>query len=289
VNPRELLTVVRDPGNRHRYSTAGSGPALVVVPGGPGLGLHYLADPLVPLLGRDHRLAFLDPPTCGTSPSEAPGRGCRFADHVEHLAEVIRALDLEEVDLLAHSFGGLVAMRHLLDEPAHRIRRLVLVDSDPAAWSQWVGFREVLEQRRTGEEAALLAEISSAPGWDQDPEPAERFLRVSLRPYFGDAEIADRLRLGFTADSLAAFRATTQAVRADLGEWDFRDELAGLATPALLIYGERTIYPPDTPAAMRNLLPSSQLEVFKGVGHFPFLEAPDAFRESVRRFLGGSG
>lgn len=276
-------------GESRRYAIAGAetGDPLVVIPGGPGFGFHYLAEPLSPLLGSDRRLIFFDPPTCRPAIGEETGSRCRFADFLDQVDELRRHLHLERVDLLAHSFGGLVALRYALRRQAE-VGRVVLVESDPATWREWVEFRGEVQARRTSSEAGLLAEISAAAGWENDPALVERYFGVFLRPYFGRPDLAGRLRFAFDASSMKALRLTSQAVRADLGEWDFREDLKRVQASVLLIYGSKSVFRRSAMTEMRDLLPHSRLEVLAGVGHFPFLEAPGEFKLLVSRFLEGA-
>ncbi|MRG58763.1 alpha/beta fold hydrolase [Agromyces sp. CFH 90414] len=101
----------------------GSGRPLVVVPGGPDRDAEYLADlgGLAPRIDRS--IAVLEPRGTGGSPS---------ADEysVERTAEVLEAflarLELDRMDLLAHSAGCEVALAYAANH-LRRIERLLLV------------------------------------------------------------------------------------------------------------------------------------------------------------------
>ena len=62
--------------------------------------------------------------------------------------------------------------------------------------------------------------------------------------------------------------------------------LAEIETPVLLLHGAAD--PVVRPAAARkhaDLFPNATLELYDGVGHSPFFEAPDRFEADLRAFV----
>lgn len=67
---------------------------------------------------------------------------------------------------------------------------------------------------------------------------------------------------------------------------DIRKLLPKLDIPVLLIHGDiDPICKVEASKYMAELIPGSQLVVFEGVGHAPFLEQPERFSEIVGEFL----
>ena len=94
-------------GTRLAYTEVGSGPPLLCVPGGPGRAAAYLED----LGGLDRHRTLVRLDNRGTGMSEVPAdpaqlRFDRMADDVDALR---RHLGLEQVDVLGHSAGTLLA------------------------------------------------------------------------------------------------------------------------------------------------------------------------------------
>lgn len=277
----------RGSGRLGRARGSGSLPGLrplIVIPGGPGLGNGYFAGPLDDLLGETTPLVLYEPPLCAPHRSSTDA-GSPFRDQVDALSAAITAQQVPTVDLIAHSFGGLVALSYLSGPGADRVARVVLVDSDPATFEEWSAFREVVAARRTVEQTRELARITGFPDWQESPHLLERYLQLILAPHFAKAERADRLHLGLDANGFRAFGATTRAVRTDLGEWDLRNALPAIRQPVLLLFGEKSVFPRRAMGTLHDGLPNSSLEILPGVGHFPFLEAPEAFQRVVAGFL----
>ena len=65
----------------------------------------------------------------GDSPWASP-ESYRLAYYVRELAQVIQALDLQDIVLMGHSAGGKNAFIYAADNP-QRLSRLVIVDMDP--------------------------------------------------------------------------------------------------------------------------------------------------------------
>ncbi|OGC22225.1 hypothetical protein A2291_01370 [candidate division WOR-1 bacterium RIFOXYB2_FULL_42_35] len=75
-----------------------------------------------------------------------------------------------------------------------------------------------------------------------------------------------------------------------LKNYDWREFLPEIKVPTLLIHGDQdTITLPASSEYMKEKIPNSQLVVFKGVGHTPFLEQPDKFHDLVRGFISNNG
>ena len=169
----------------------------------------------------------------------------RMVDDLERLR---RRADLEQIDLMGHSFGGLIALHYALVYP-QRVRRLMLIEPEPASRAEWLEFI--------------------------DSRPAE-------------LSFDDRVRFGQVADEYvrANWDATRHLVRNSLGEWDLHDRLGEVGAPTLIVSGTEGA----TLGAQRIHagLPDSQLVVIDGVGHYPFIEAPEQFAEALLEFLASS-
>jgi pimeloyl-ACP methyl ester carboxylesterase len=71
------------------------------------------------------------------------------------------------------------------------------------------------------------------------------------------------------------------AIRNNLG-----DELKGIKTPTLLIWGNNdTITPPFVGKEFNKLIPNSELHFIDKCGHAPMMERPDEFNEILNGFL----
>lgn len=262
--------------------TPGARP-LLVLHGGPGIGSEYLRRPLTEQLGDGHLLYLYDQRGSGYSEGGIPdlltiGRAVLDADAMRRAAEV------ERIDILGHSYGGLLALHYALHYP-YRVDRLVLVDPDPATRAAWETFRERVAARTRPEDAARIAELTAQPGWDEEPQTAGAVFRLRMNAYLADPAARLRIEVPFNELTIANFRTTPPLVRDSLGDWDLGDRLRRIEAPTLIVAGGDSVFPLSAMHYLAGTIPDARLEVIDGVGHFPFLEAPEAFAAAVREFL----
>lgn len=260
-------------------------PPLLVVHGGPGLGSQYLQRPLIDTLGASRLLVFYDQRGSGYSQGGDDPELLTLQRAAIDLDQIRRAAELERVDILAHSFGGLVAIRYALDYPEH-VGRLLLVEPDPATRAAWETFRERTAARTTPQDAARLQEITSTPGWERNPGLVATAFALRMHAYVAAALPPDvHIDVPLNEITLPNFVTTPAVVRAGLGDWDLRDLLGRIAAPTLIIAGGDSVFPLSAMRELADGIPGARLAVIDDVGHFPFLEAPGAFATRASEFL----
>jgi pimeloyl-ACP methyl ester carboxylesterase len=71
-----------------------------------------------------------------------------------------------------------------------------------------------------------------------------------------------------------------------LRETDLRPRLGELSMPALGIYGRKDIIVnPNQYDVLSKGVPHADVHLFQNSGHFPMLDEPEAFNDTVRSFL----
>ena len=101
----------------------GAGSPLLYVHG--GLGGAYEAVPILPALAENHRGLAVDRPGHGLA-DPFDYRGVDLLDHARtFLGDILDALELPSVDVVANSMGGLWSVAFAIDAP-RRVSRLVL-------------------------------------------------------------------------------------------------------------------------------------------------------------------
>ena len=268
-------------GQRVHLMEAGEGAPLVLIHGsGPSSQL------FLPLLGRMEgvRAIAVDRPGFGLSdPAEPPAPTYRDAA-VEWLSALIDALELHETAVLGSSTGGTWALWHALARP-DVVRRLVLVGALPLI-------------ERTTVPAPMLG-IASAPAGEPLPEmPApSRETAIGSMSVFGEGDTI--VKYPDHLDALVAAAGDPVASQAGLGElrtiitptgWRPElqtplDELARVATPTLLIWGENDpLGGADVARAVAASIPGARLEML-AAGHAPWLGHPDRTGRLVSEFM----
>jgi proline-specific peptidase len=269
------------------YKRVGSGPTLVCHGGGPGFSAHYLGN----LGGLDERLELilLDPRGTGGSDRPENARAYSIDDYVNDLEELRRHLELERLNFLGHSHGGVVATAWAARHP-ERVERLILA-STLARWAPeqqeameaWVA--SCADEPWYGDATAAL-EAEQAGEFESDEEMAELAFR-EFPLYFHHYGEEERAYL----ESLRADPSNADPLRVFNEEifetFDLRPELEQITAPTLVITGaDDFITGPPSAAEIEQGLNDVTKVVIPDCGHFTFVEAPEAFREAVVSFLG---
>jgi pimeloyl-ACP methyl ester carboxylesterase len=249
----------------------GTGPPVVLVHPGPGLDGSVFLPGAEMLAAEGFRVLAVDLPGNGRSPrgDAADWTLAGFARAVEGLA---RELALEDWTLLGHSFGGYVAMQHLVDFPGSAARLIASctdADEDPPA-----GMADPFAELPAAVEAAFEREATVVT-----PEEC-REVWVDQMPFFAvDVEAAERMLED------VVFTPEMHHGR-DWGELHALDALAASSLPVLAIAGEHDRpTPPPLGERIAATAPHGELLVIDGVGHFPFAEAPERYWPAISSWL----
>ncbi|MGH8829135.1 MAG: alpha/beta fold hydrolase [Jiangellaceae bacterium] len=193
-------------------------------------------------------------------------------------------LDMDRVDILAHSAAGDLAILYAARHP-QRIRSMTLV----AARARAIGIDVTVEHRR---EAVALRSAEpwfeparrafEAIGWGTRPMPTgapslrSAMADGTLRPRADDASSADQTN----HDAVPVYPAT--------GAFDpdtTRTAIGKLTAPVLIYAGELDAAPrPHVAEATARLFPRAEVVVQPGGGHVPWLDDPGHFTRTVVAF-----
>ncbi|HKG94201.1 MAG TPA: alpha/beta fold hydrolase [Gemmatimonadaceae bacterium] len=264
-------------GRRLHYLDEGSGDTVLFVHGTPTWSFEWRH--VVRALSATHRC--VAPDLLGFGLSDRP-RDFPYTPeaHARVIAELVERLELRDVTLVVHDYGGPIALPLALDDRS-RVRRLVVINS--WMWS-----------------------------FDDDPDMARkarlaggrlgRFLyrrlnfslRVLLPHAYGDrGKLTPAIHAQYLApfpDAWSRGAVLWPLARALLGSsahyrrlWERRERLRRL--PALIVWGTRdSAFEPRLLARWREALPEARV-VELPVGHWPHEEAPAEVAAALAEFL----
>ena len=224
--------------------------------------------PYIEGLARGRRVLALDLPGHGGSSVE-PDTDCSPPGLARWFSAWLEAEGLESVDLLGHSFGGVVAFNLALEVPG-RVSRLVGVDVANLDWATEV-FREgafqlleviARDELDEGKVRELLAVI-----YQRDPtlQATNEGVAFWSRP---------GVRAFFRQGGLMFSRS--------LPVWRLRE----ISVPTLLVWGGKDrFFPLEGARTGAMYLPNSRIVVIDEGTHSPFVTDPGTFHLVVDAFL----
>ncbi|MFE1291373.1 alpha/beta fold hydrolase [Streptomyces sp. NPDC058751] len=220
------------------------------------------------LVAAGHRVITPDLRGYGDSPAEAGP--VYLSDFADDLVALLDHLDIDRAVVGGVSMGGQIAME-VQRSHAHRVRALVLSDtSAPAETDEGRAFRNRLADR-------LLAEGMN--GY------ADEVIGKMLAGYNVTA-LPDVARNVMGMMRATDPRGAAAALRGRAERPDYRDTLAAVRSPVLIVVGADDVYTPVADAeAIRELVPHAVLTVVEGAGHLPGAERPELFNAALLDFL----
>ena len=223
-------------------------------------------------LAAAHRVVALDWPAQGHSGADhLPASAARYADL---LALTLDALEIERTVLIGNSIGGAAAIRYAALHP-ERVRALVL--ENPGGLDGVDRLARIV----CGAMAAFFAAGARGAAWY--PAAFAAYYRLVLQR---SAAAAQRARIVAAAREVAPVLAEAWQ-SFGTPEADLRPLAARLECPVLVAWAARDQFVQlrrSLPAIRR--IPHAHLERF-AAGHAAHLETPDAFEDTVDRFLAG--
>jgi haloalkane dehalogenase len=274
-------------------STRGEGPpaTLLFVHGNPTWSFHWRK--LILAFRRHCRCIAPDHLGCGLS--DKPQRLLRLTDHIDHLATLIKRLDLQRITLVAQDWGGAIGLGAMLRDPAPgsvgscrvaatRLERIVLFNTGayPPTYIPWRirACRVPLVGRLAVEGAGLFnraaLRMTLARRKRLDPAVAAGY----LAPY--NSWDNRRAVYGFVRDIPATARHPTWQTLADIERRlpTFADR------PALLVWGMRDwCFRPDCLERFERAWPQAEVHRLADVGHWVVEDAAEDVVPLLERFL----
>lgn len=255
------MEVVEIDGMRVAFRRAGNGPAVVFVHGGAEDARAWT--PQLDALADEFTVIAWDEPGAGGS-GDVPA-GFALSDYADHLAGLIRTLDVSPCTLVGLSWGVTVILELYRRHPTVA-RSLVLADGY-AGWRGSLGPEEA---------NARLAGLRDQPDGSFDP---------TLPGLFAGPPPAEFVPLLETMAADVRRRSMLTALTA-MAHADLTDVLDTIQVPTQLIWGALDARSP-LPVAheFERRIQDAGLAVIPDCGHVSNLEDPQSFNDILRDFL----
>lgn len=275
------------------YRHAGEGPPLILIHGWGGSSRYWqytmehfasvrcVYAPDIPGYGQS-------PPLGGEASSE------RLAEIVIEFADT---LGIEQVDLVAHSFGGSIAA-HLAARWPERVRRLVLtcfstyrneserylvnhmlrqMGMSVAMWQPWMALWHPWMGLWQSWMSLWMPPLSG--------KPPSIYRTIAWRFFYDVPDDETLLRESFSDFLRMNQRTSLDSITSAVSP-TITSALQSIAVPTLLIAARQDmIMPPSGVSVVAEHIPNCRLVWIDECGHMPMIEHPETYHELVQRFL----
>ena len=274
-------------GVAHFYTMIGSGEPFVVLHGGPGM-WHDELFPFFDDLASDHQIVFYDQRGNGKSSMGQIAEGSFTVDWLVSDLEGLReAWGFDRINIVGHSWGGLLAMYYATEHP-ERVTRLILIDPAPVNTELVIESYKALIDRFSEDEWNHLEDLYASDAYlAGDPATHNEAMRLSEGPTFHVAEAREQYfdLVAFdavTARNMVAISGPARTMKMNV---TVQEKLENVDCPTLIVHGEEDFIVASAPELVHRLIPHSELVAIRDSGHYPFIEQPKVFSETLRRFV----
>ncbi|MGO4811489.1 alpha/beta fold hydrolase [Cupriavidus sp. 2MCAB6] len=247
------------------YAVKGQGSPVLLLAGLAGVGASW--GPQIDLFAEHHQV--IVPDHRGTGASEHTARAMTMTQHALDMARVIEAVGCGPVHALGSSTGGAIAQ--LLSIHHRELLRSATIVSSIARADAFYR-RQFDMRRRMLTDSGLRASTEANALFLFDP----KFMR----------EHPEQVQAWVNATAAGTFEREISFARIDMivGH-DAFDDLPSIATPTLVLVGERDFCaPPYFSAELAERIPGAEFAILDG-GHFIFLEKPELLHDTVEAFI----
>jgi proline iminopeptidase len=242
----------------------GNGKPVIILAGGPGLNAIYLK-PVWGSLSMNFRCIILH--QRGTEKSTiAKMDSATFTmdNYVNDIEALRKHLKLQQVTLIGHSWGGMLAMEYASKHP-QQVKQLMLLGSGGPTTKFYSYFPDNMMMRLSDDDIAEMKTSDSLnrsslralwPGYFYD---RKRALVTKAATNFGELDFSSDIILNTVANYLS-------------GEKKRVDGLKKYKGPVQIIQGRQDPIDEATIEEIKTLLPQSKVHIIEKCGHLPWLE-----------------
>ncbi len=244
------------------YKIAGEGPAILILHGWGGSSNSWVG--VGEILARE-KFKVIIPDLPGFGKSKTPPMPWSVTEYAKWTIEFVNLQDLKEFFLLAHSFGGRVAIK-LATQYSKKIKKLIFCAA--------AGIKPKPEI-----ETKIIFWLTKIGNLIFTPKPLKRLKDAARNLFYIFLRHKDYVKADGT------MRETIKKVL----EEDLLPELSKIETKTLIVWGEKDkIVPLKYAYIFKEKIKDSELKIIPKIGHTPNLEATEKLAQLIINFLKGN-
>ena len=259
---------------------------LLCLHGGPGAAWDYF-EPLDAMAETGRRIVFYDQLGGGNSDIPQDSSVYSMALFLEEVDAVRRALGLNHVHILGHSWGGMLAMEYALKKPVG-LTSLILSDTG-ASMPQWMAETRklVAELPADVQEAIQKHEADGTTDVAEYQEACREFSRRHLGGRIDPRPDFLKRMAGKLGDEVyrLMWGPSEWYLTGTLKDWDITGRLPEIRLPTLVIGGRYDEATPRIIETIQRGISGSECIIFENSGHFPHIEETERYLHVLSQFL----
>lgn len=279
------------------YMEIGQGNPLVILHGGPGASHQYFLPYLLPL-ARSNRVIFIDERGSGKSERLEDASQYTVENMVEDVEAVRQALKLGKIDLLGHSYGGVLAQAYAL-KYQQNLNHLILCStfySTRELNEVFVRMKEKMPAKLRDQINKMEKEGLYGHGMDYEKRRYTNDYTIAAWgegyfPYLYQNRPDPNFDPTDTGDmSWDLYREMwgshgEYVIDGNLKSVEYGDRLSTIHVPTLITAGDHDESDPAMSKEMHEKIQGSEVVILPKSGHMTFVDQPNLFIKTVNDFL----
>jgi proline iminopeptidase len=274
--------------------TVGEGDPIIFIPGGPG-GTHLGLRSFDPLAQNHHQLIYFDAFGRGKSDTAQVVTEYTLNRDIEDIEGLRKALKLDKISVLGHSYGGVVAQGYAIKYPEH-LSHLILANTFhsflmwqenddnsnheiktnyPDVWNELMKIREKGAVSSDAKHQEIYGRVPYGFLYAYNPSKFEG-RGGNDYPNPNNTKLYYQM-VGKDGDFI---------VGSDIGSFDYRKQLKDLKMPVLILAGRYDrVAVPWMMVKYKQYCPQAEFVMFERSGHNPQVEEPTREFSVINAFL----
>ncbi|MFI0429985.1 alpha/beta fold hydrolase [Mariniflexile sp. HMF6888] len=274
-------------GVKHYYKIIGEGEPFIILHGGPGM-YHDELYPFFLDFARENKIIFYDQRGNGKSLLEKIDSTTFNVELlVDDLEELRKVFGIENLNIIGHSWGGLLAMYYGVEYPEN-IKRLILVDAAPVNTELLIAcYKKQISMFKPEEWEYVQKLWESKEYLEGDPEIHNEAMRISEGTVFSNKSVIDDYMKVAAFDEVTAKNAVALNDLATQIKLNIhvQDKLSNIKCPTLIINGKDDFIVEEAVQLANTLIVNSEVVYIENAGHYPYIENKKAFFEELNKFI----
>lgn len=263
---------------RYHYIDEGSGEPLLLLHGNPSWS--FMFRNVIRELSKTNRVIAPDHLGCGLS-DKPQEYNYRLELHIENIEELVMRLELENINLLMHDWGGAIGMGFASRSP-EKVKRLIICNTAAFTFKRmplriaicrlpYLGKKIVMDWNLFCKAASFMTTVKPLP-----PEIKAAYMmpydtpekRVAIYRFVQD------IPMSFADNSYELLKTIESSL------WMFKE------TPTLILWGMKDwCFNAKVLKKWKDFLPYAKVKTFDNAGHWLFEDCPEEINSEIKDFV----